>query len=221
MKKLLSVICVVLMLIFVAAPALAAGYTESVTTKSAPTVSDATDGSGSVAGKVVVTSLSGATSAGGTVETNLTAAESEIKAASDLTKLCSFTVPKGVTASSLVVSDLFDISMTSGSSINGSLTLSLATSKANEIVAVLHRTGDKTWVSVPFTVGSDQSSVTISGISSLSAFAVVRAPGLTTSGTSPQTNVEFPVLAVCSAAAFGVAAVLFFAIGRKKTKAEN
>ena len=89
MKKIVVILSAILLVVALAVPSFAAGFTPSVEQKGAPTVVSATDADGNAFadGEVIVTPVSAADSADAAIADGLKAAYEQIKAAATLTDI--------------------------------------------------------------------------------------------------------------------------------------
>lgn len=173
----------------------------SIEQKGAPEASSAVDGTGAS----ITINVEASTEYTGSDAATLTAALSEVKAASsvnDLAEVSSIASAAGVSVSNLVVKDLFDVWTTA--SYNGTVTVSLkANLPANAFYIVLHR-NNGVWEVVGNGNAAADGSVTFT-TSSFSPFAIVTTAE--SAKTSPQTG-EGVNVAVYAAIALAASAVV-------------
>ncbi|MCD8375355.1 MAG: hypothetical protein LUD69_00235 [Oscillospiraceae bacterium] len=230
LKKISSLVAVVLALAMLTVAASAATTTASVESKAAPTVSAAKDSSGnSLTLTVTAVSAASDSSTDSTVAANLTAAYEEVKNASSLTDVASdfatvlAKVNSSLSVSDMVVRDLFDISLPEGTTVSGSITISLSVDIDDDAtVLLLHWPSDGDCeVIVPDSLSSGVLTFTVD---SLSPFAIVvdsastssSTTSSTTNSTSPQTGESISGVALIAAAGFLGLAVVFGTLSYKR-----
>jgi hypothetical protein len=219
MKKLTSLVTLVLVLAMLTVSASAADFTPSVESKSAPTLSSAVDANNNSV-DLTITSIPEAT---GEISDELAAAKTEL-AAADLTTLVPnlSTVAPNAKASDLVVRDLFDISTSDGSALTGAVTITIQTTlTGSEKVIVLHQKAAGDWEALEDAKLASDGKLTFT-VSSLSPFALVidSSSSTTSTGTgttSPQTGESISSTAVIGCTAFLALAGVFMVMARKSS----
>lgn len=158
MKKIVVILSAILLVVALAVPSFAAGFTPSVEQKGAPTVVSATDADGNAFadGEVIVTPVSAADSADAAIADGLKAAYEQIKAAATLTDIApsigDYLKEIGSEASveDLVVRDLFDVSVTGVAAESSPITVrfNLGLSQSATLI-VLHNYEGSNWEIIP------------------------------------------------------------------------
>ena len=158
MKKIVIILSAILLVVALAVPSFAAGFTPSVEQKGAPTVVSATDADGNAFadGEVIVTPVSAADSADAAIADGLKAAYEQIKAAATLTDIApsigDYLKEIGSEASveDLVVRDLFDVSVTGAAAESSPITVrfNLGLSQSATLI-VLHNYEGSNWEIIP------------------------------------------------------------------------
>lgn len=154
MKKIVVILSAILLVVALAVPSFAAGFTPSVEQKGAPTVVSATDADGNAFadGEVIVTPVSAADSADAAIADGLKAAYEQIKAAATLTDIAPSIgdylkeIDSEASVEDLVVRDLFDVSVTGAAAESGSVTVrfNLGLSQSTTLI-VLHNYEGSNW----------------------------------------------------------------------------
>jgi hypothetical protein len=219
MKKLTSLVTLVLVLAMLTVSASAADFTPSVESKSAPTLVSAVDANNNSV-NLTITSIPEAT---GEISDELAAAKKEL-AAADLTTLVPnlSKVAPNAKASDLVVRDLFDISTSDGSALTGAVTITIQTTlTGSEKVIVLHQKAAGDWEALEDAKLASDGKLTFT-VSSLSPFALVidSSSSTTSTGTgttSPQTGESISSTAVIGCTAFLALAGVFMVMARKSS----
>ena len=145
MKKLVSVLLIVMMVLALSVPALAADKISpepeiSDVTVAKPEVGDAMDASGE---KVELEVSAPELAAGETLES---VAEDALKAAEDA----------GVAAEDVTAAEVFDIAMSDGSQPTSDVTVTIVREKSSgKVAAVMYQAEDGTWDSAKFTDNGD------------------------------------------------------------------
>ena len=224
MKKLATLVTLVLALAMLTVSASAANFTPSVERKPAPTVTSAVTADGTAIDLVVTPVSAKDSAASPEIAEKLESAYAQIQAAASLTDLVPdigtalSKIDSSLSVSDLVVRDLFDISYTDGSDATGSVTAKLQTDlAAGTPVLVLHNYEGTNWEVLPTeNVSLDNNGVLTITVDSLSPFAiVVPASANTSSGTSPQTGESISNAALLASAAFIGLAGIFVVMSRK------
>lgn len=238
MKKIVVILSAILLVVALAVPSFAAGFTPSVVQKGAPTVVSATDADGNAFadGEVIVTPVSAADSADAAIADGLKAAYEQIKAAATLTDIApsigDYLKEIGSEASveDLVVRDLFDVSVTGAAAESSPITVrfNLGLSQSATLI-VLHNYEGSNWEIIPKDRVKQNADGTVDvTFDSFSPVAFVcrikqeTADTLTPSTnapSSPQTS-DNGVLRVAGVAALGLgcAAVIGSVVASKKRK---
>ena len=227
MKKIVVILSAILLVVALAVPSFAAGFTPSVEQKGAPTVVSATDADGNAFadGEVIVTPVSAADSADAAIADGLKAAYEQIKAAATLTDIApsigDYLKEIGSEASveDLVVRDLFDVSVTGAAAESGSVTVrfNLGLSQSATLI-VLHNYEGSNWEIIPKDRVKQNADGTVDVTFDRQETADTTTPS-TNAPSSPQTS-DNGVLRVAGVAALGLgcAAVIGSVVASKKRK---
>ena len=213
MKKIVVILSAILLVVALAVPSFAAGFTPSVEQKGAPTVVSATDADGNAFadGEVIVTPVSAADSADAAIADGLKEIGSE------------------ASVEDLVVRDLFDVSVTGAAAESGSVTVrfNLGLSQSATLI-VLHNYEGSNWEIIPKDHVKQNADGTVDvTFDSFSPVAFVVDKQETADTTTPSTNApsspqtsDNGVLRVAGVAALGLgcAAVLGSVVASKKRK---
>ena len=228
MKKIVVILSAILLVVALAVPSFAAGFTPSVEQKGAPTVVSATDADGNAFadGEVIVTPVSAADSADAAIADGLKAAYEQIKAAATLTDIApsigDYLKEIGSEASveDLVVRDLF---AAESSPITVRFNLGLSQSAT---LIVLHNYEGSNWEIIPKDRVKQNADGTVDvTFDSFSPVAFVVDKQETADTTTPSTNApsspqtnDNGVLRVAGVAALGLgcAAVIGSVVASKK-----
>mgnify|MGYP001482883225 CR=1 FL=1 len=248
MKKILSVILMVIFAFFVSAPALAATFVPSVEQKQAPeivvdssgnaaTITDREGNSTSVSsGAIIITPLSQADQAedadmAATMET----AYAQLKKSTSLSGICSnfndvlSEIDASLTEDDMVARDLFDISLYGDAkqllSNGGTIRITLATTLSQDTPRmVLHYQSDSWNALDPENVTANADGSTTITVDNLSPFAIVVPTSAITGEevTSPQTSDDSTdVWTMVAAAAAGLATGFFTIAFKRKPISEK
>lgn len=237
MKKIVVILSAILLVVALAVPSFAAGFTPSVEQKGAPTVVSATDADGNAFadGEVIVTPVSAADSADAAIADGLKAAYEQIKAAATLIDIAppigDYLKEIGSEASveDLVVRDLFDVSVTGAAAESSPITVrfNLGLSQSATLI-VLHNYEGSNWEIIPKDRVKQNADGTVDvTFDSFSPVAFVVDKQETADTTMPSTNApsspqtsDNGVLRVAGVAALGLgcAAVIGSVVASKKRK---
>lgn len=221
MKKALAIILSLVIVICAGVMAFAqGGFVSSPSGNDAPEVEEVSYEDGSCNPEIIVTPYRERGTLEEEKEEDMNEAYDDIAENEDLTNMCpeleNVASAKGIPASRLAVSDLFDVSAYHNGDHDfcGTITITLSAETLKNFVALLHYNSDGTWNVVPdVIVNLDESTITFSA-EDFSPYAVVVD---TAADSAPNTGSSIYIPAIVMVISAVSLAVVLFSLKKKQT----